>query len=327
MRRALLTGPGWGEIYALLSGTELHKSPPRPPRQCLFPCAVGADTPLPGTGYPWFLASRPSTSTTAPAGTRRCARPGTDGTSGRQPARRCAGKPPARQAPWPQVVRGPVGDGGVLALARVLGNMGSARESGHGRPERARPCRAAGPTLTRPRQRPRGTAAAAAREMPAMAAGPEVPGDGEGCAREGSAVPHGPALGVPCSTGEGPAWLRCRARPGSTVPPAKHLGRCRDGWRRAARGSGGAARLRDLRRDGWEGGRGALRGSWVPCPCRNGLTGLAVRAGRWGLVGIRGLRPPRRRGCFHRAAGWSRMGNPGPANYGLAGVSRARPHL
>lgn len=34
MRRALLTGPRWGEIYALLSGTEPHKSSPRTPRGC-----------------------------------------------------------------------------------------------------------------------------------------------------------------------------------------------------------------------------------------------------------------------------------------------------
>lgn len=31
MRRALLTGPRWGEIYTLLSGTEPHKSSPRTP--------------------------------------------------------------------------------------------------------------------------------------------------------------------------------------------------------------------------------------------------------------------------------------------------------
>lgn len=249
MRRALLTGPRWGEIYTLLSGTEPHKSSPRTPpglqRQC--PCA------------------------TVPAGSWGCSSwMGCLGYLG---------------SSWPSSVLAacgtwPVGDRGIPGFSRVpWGHQGTAV-----------PARTAGPTLTQPGSVPVASNATGT-------AGLEVSGH----VTHSSAVPHGLAVGVPCPTGEQPARL-CACE-----PPEQCWGGllgCVAPW--PVPGAVGRA-------------GGAWRGSWV----------LAVRAGQWGLVGIRGLHPPHRRGCFHRAAGWcwSRMGNPGPANYGLAGVSRARPHL
>lgn len=299
MRRALLTGPGWGKIYALLSGTGLHKSPPASSPVPLLPAR-------PAGAAPWGLAPRrlaqgargPSLSTSAK-----------DGTPGWQPSWRVS----ASHRPGGAVALGaawPLGAGGILGL--IWGH-------GAGSGIRARPCGAAVP------------------RHPGQAVSPW---HGGGChpgrwrwLRRCQGMGTRRCRAPQCHGGwhrGGPMLRRRGADPGSTAPLLGETPQAVPGGAGGGQPAcpGGSARLRDRCRGGGEaaGGPGVAQGA-SRCRAR---AGLAVRAGQRGLVGIRGLRPPPppcRRGCFHRAAGWRRMGNPGPANYGLAGVSRARPHL